>query len=328
MSLPTPLPVSAIASSGGVQSATIAASGCWHIPNGGGAANFPAIALAAPPSGGTQATAQISSLHLVCPVATGYLASGGTGYAVNDILTLAGATCTTKPQVKVTTVSSGVVTAVTGYNAGTACTSLPAEPAGWTGGSGSGFQSTNLGWSAGVSGGDTVAVTAAGSGYITPPGGSVSATSTATLQSGGSTGSVSTTVTGSFTATAAAGQIVLNSSGTSLGVNGPSGGPVLSLGASIDASGVRQSLGATYTVPANTSLVRFTQGSTVSASTVTLPTALADGQPVQFVNYAGAVTALTFSPAANGWTNGSTLAAYTGLRVRWDATAGAWYREQ
>jgi hypothetical protein len=40
------------------------------------------------------------------------------------------------------------------------------------------------------------------------------------------------------------------------------------------------------------------------------------------------VTAFTFSPAVNGWTNGSTLAANTGLRIRWDATSAAWFREQ
>jgi hypothetical protein len=113
-----------------------------------------------------------------------------------------------------------------------------------------------------------------------------------------------------------------------LGTSGASGYPVESRGAFIDASGVRVSLGSSYTVPANTSLVRFTQSSTVDSSTITLPTAIADGQPIQFVNYGGAVTALTFSPAVNGWTNGATLAAYSGLRIRWDATAAAWYREQ
>ncbi len=115
---------------------------------------------------------------------------------------------------------------------------------------------------------------------------------------------------------------------TTVGSSGAAGSAVLSAGALIDNSGVRQSLGATYTVPANTSLVRFTQGTTVSASTITLPTAIADGQSIQFVNYAGAVTSLTFSPSVNGWTNTSTFNAYSGIRVRWDATASAWYREE
>ena len=102
-----------------------------------------------------------------------------------------------------------------------------------------------------------------------------------------------------------------------------------SAGTLISSSGVRQALTTSgYTVSANTSLVRFTQTGTVASATIRLPTALADGQPIQFVNYAGAVTALTFSPAVNGWTNGSTLAVNTGLRVRWDAIAAAWYREE
>jgi hypothetical protein len=94
---------------------------------------------------------------------------------------------------------------------------------------------------------------------------------------------------------------------------------------------VRRSLadGASYSVPISASLVRFTQGSTVSSAIVVLPTGgLTDGHLVQFDNYGGAVSALTFSPAVNGWVNGSGLAAYTGLRIRWDAVLGAWYREQ
>ena len=94
------------------------------------------------------------------------------------------------------------------------------------------------------------------------------------------------------------------------------------------ASGIRVALtGAAYAVPANCSLVRFTQSATVASQTVTMPPGPADGQVVQFVNYAGAITALTFSPAINGWTAGGTLAANTGLRARWDATAAGWYRE-
>ena len=116
--------------------------------------------------------------------------------------------------------------------------------------------------------------------------------------------------------------------GLQLGVLGSTGKPVTGVGALIDGSGVRQSLGSTYTVPVNTSLVRFVQSSTVPTSTITLPIAIADGQPIQLVNYAGEVTALTFSPTVNGWTNGSALAAFTGLRVRWDATLAGWYREQ
>lgn len=101
------------------------------------------------------------------------------------------------------------------------------------------------------------------------------------------------------------------------------------VGTLIDEPGVREALTTSgYTVPAGASLVRFTQTRMVTSATIRLPTMLADGWPVQFVNYAGAVTALNFSPVVNGWKNGSTLAVNTGLRVRWDATAAAWYREE
>jgi hypothetical protein len=103
-------------------------------------------------------------------------------------------------------------------------------------------------------------------------------------------------------------------------------------GASVDGSGVRTALTTSgYTAPADTSLVRFTQSGTIASATVTPPLALADVQHIQFVQQgAGAVTALTFSPAVNGWTNGSQPSAGpgVGVRVRRDADAAAWYREQ
>lgn len=93
--------------------------------------------------------------------------------------------------------------------------------------------------------------------------------------------------------------------------------------------GVRQALtGTAYAVPADAGLVRFVQAGVVASQTVTLPSTAADGQAIQFVNYAGTVRALAFKPAVNGWPNGSALAANTGLRVRWDETAAAWQREQ
>lgn len=113
-----------------------------------------------------------------------------------------------------------------------------------------------------------------------------------------------------------------------LGVVGATGGPTTFEGATAD-TGPRMTLtGSLYLVPKNLSFVRFVQTGTVATQTIDLPTALADGQPIQMDNYAGAITALTFSPAVNGFTNGSTFAANSGLRIRWDATASAWQREQ
>lgn len=117
----------------------------------------------------------------------------------------------------------------------------------------------------------------------------------------------------------------LDSSGGRNGrAEGAAGAPVGGGGA-----GVRQDLtGTAYTVPADAGLVRFVQTGAVASQTVTLPAATADGQAIQFVNYAGPIRSLAFRPAVNGWSNGGRLAAHTGLRVRWDAAAAAWQREQ
>lgn len=165
-----------------------------------------------------------------------------------------------------------------------------------------------------------------GSGYTVTPTYAFSPTPSSPTTGGAN---ISITISGSMSLSAGNGKVAFSSAGTALGTSGINGAPVLAQGALIDSSGVRTALTTSgYTVPANTSLVRFTQTSAIASATITLPTALADGQAIQFVNYAGAVTALTFSPAVGGWTNASTLAANTGLRVRWDATAAAWYREQ
>ena len=82
------------------------------------------------------------------------------------------------------------------------------------------------------------------------------------------------------------------------------------------------------TVPAHAALVRFTQKSAVANAAVTLPEGAADGEAIQFVNYAGMVKALAFFPFVAGWRNGVSLAANTGVRIRWDAQLGNWQREQ
>jgi hypothetical protein len=81
--------------------------------------------------------------------------------------------------------------------------------------------------------------------------------------------------------------------------------------------------GTGYTVPANTSVVNFTQTATQAANTVTLPTAV-NNQQLEFDNNLGAITALTFSPAVTGWTNGTTLSASSTLRIRYLTVSSAW----
>ena len=79
------------------------------------------------------------------------ISSGGTGYTVGDILTVAGGTSTAAAQVEVTTVSSGVITGVRVFNSG-AYSANPSSPNSATGGTGSGASLTltmaDNGWTA------------------------------------------------------------------------------------------------------------------------------------------------------------------------------------
>jgi len=320
---PHDLPVAKIAPSGSVASIVPLTSGSYattyatHPWDG----TLPAITIAAPPAGGTQALAHVVSME---PQLPGAIVDGGSSCAVNDVLTLQGGTVTAgghPAQIKVLAATLGAATSV-GLTGATPqqYSAFPddAISVSWTNGVCT-VATHGITWSPRRA--DDYVVTSGGAGYVTTP--------TVTFpQTGGLIPTSTAVLTNDLTLQAQAGQVVLDAGGTTLGMPGSAGFPVLSAGALIDGSGVRQTLGASYTVPRNTSLVRFTQTSTVSASTVTLPTALADGHSIQFVNYAGAVTALTFSPAVSGWANGSTLAAYAGLRVRWDATDAAWHREQ
>lgn len=309
--LPSSLTAASIGNPGGVSAITFA-GGTYS----GGVT--PTISIAAPPSGGQQAAASVTTMILL---GCGTMTNGGTGYAVNDVLQFPGGTPIvggTAVGLKVTAVSGGAITEFTYQGIG-AFTGYSVTPTSGSliGGSGSGATLTGTVWKPSV-----VTVTAPGAGYIIPPTVTFSGT-----QGFATTGAAS--LSSSITIAAGSGQMVLTSAGTRLGTSGVTGFPVIMDSVPIDGTGIRYSLTASnYTVPQNVSLVRFTQSSVVASTTVVLPTALGDGQPLQFVNYAGAVTALTFSPIVNGWANGSTLAAYTGLRIRWDATAAAWYREQ
>ena len=116
----------------------------------------------------------------------------------------------------------------------------------------------------------------------------------------------------------------LGSSGTILGAPGAA---VTMKGPSLDGTAIRFALtGASYTVPNGVSLVRFTQTSAISAQTVLLPNAVGDTHPIEFDNYAGAISAYSFSPAVLGWINGSELPSGVSVRIRWDATDNTWHR--
>ena len=338
--LPSSLTFSQATNTGGVSGVTVTNGAhynieawCFHDGTNCQSAyahKFPTITIGSPGSGGSQATAAVTAVSFSTnTVLDGYLgdangfkpSNGGTGYSTNDVLTMQGGTCSTPPKVRVYSQSGGVITEVTASTPGS-CSVVPPEPISLSGGTGSGATLSGLTWVV-----TAAAPVAQGSGYGSVPPATFQTSSFNNVAASG-TASVSATMT----LTAGAGQLLLDTVGTKTGTSGTSGRPTISLGALIDGSGVRQALTASgYTVPANTSLVRFTETAAVTAP-ITLPAALADGQPVQFVNQgtagtAGAITA-TFSPAIQGYPNPVTVAALSGLRIRWDATAAAWEREQ
>ena len=81
------------------------------------------------------------------------IVAAGTGYTVGDVLTLDDGTATIDAQLEVTAESSGVITAVRIYNAGSNYTVVPGDPVGVTGGTGGDDATFNLtfaaiGWTA------------------------------------------------------------------------------------------------------------------------------------------------------------------------------------
>jgi hypothetical protein len=138
----------------------------------------PTVAISAPTTaGGVQATA---SANMFFTTAT--IVSGGTGYTVGDVLTFSGGTFVAAAQVTVATVSSGVITSVTGTTSGLYSVT-PANPVSVTGGSGTGATFT-VNYAV-----NTFTITNAGSGYIEQP--------TVTFSGGGGSGATAYASVGS-----------------------------------------------------------------------------------------------------------------------------------
>jgi hypothetical protein len=137
----------------------------------------PTATVSAPTTaGGVQATAtSLMGINVIGIV------SGGTGYTVGNTLTLVGGTGTVAT-LTVSTVSSGVITAVTVGSFGSYSV-VPTNPISVTGGSGSGATFTST-WAVG-----TVSVATAGSGYIEQP--------TVTFSGGGGSGAAAYATVGS-----------------------------------------------------------------------------------------------------------------------------------
>jgi hypothetical protein len=137
--------------------------------------SIPSCVISAPTTaGGVQATV---SLVMAAQSGTAVTpANGGTGYTLNDVLTVVGGTFAQVAQFTVTGVSAGVVTQVTRNNTTNFgnYTVLPTSPAATTGGTGTGC-TLNMRWEV-----VTFTITNAGSGYIEQP--------TVTFSGGGGSG--------------------------------------------------------------------------------------------------------------------------------------------
>jgi hypothetical protein len=131
----------------------------------------PTWSASAPTIAGGVAASGTTSLQLG---STPTVISGGTGYTVGDTLTFVGGTFTTVATVVVSTVSSGVITAVTNSATGVYSV-IPSNPISITGGTGTGA-TFNASW--GIA--PTLAIGTAGSGYVEQP--------TVTFSGGGGSG--------------------------------------------------------------------------------------------------------------------------------------------
>jgi hypothetical protein len=148
--------------------------------NGSGYTSIPSVAISAPTTaGGVQATATVNVF-----ANTATIGAGGTGYTVNDVLTVVGGTpAGSAATYTVTAVSGGVVTAVSALNFGSYSV-IPTSPVATTGGTGSG---ATLNLTYGISG--TFTITNAGSGYVEQP--------TVTFSGGGGSGAAAYATVGS-----------------------------------------------------------------------------------------------------------------------------------
>lgn len=148
-----------------------------------GYTSFPSVVISAPTTaGGVQATAVVGTMGNT----GGSVVSGGTGYTVNDVLTVVGGTpYSVAATLTVTAVSAGVITSVTPTNFGQ-YTALPTSPASVTGGTGSGA-TLNLTW--GIGSNPSFTITNAGSGYVEQP--------TVSFSGGGGSGAAAYATVGS-----------------------------------------------------------------------------------------------------------------------------------
>ena len=210
---------------------------------GSGYTSFPTPTVSAPTTaGGVQAVVAVTRMFN----SGATIQAGGTGYTVNDVLTVTGGTpFSVAATLTVSTVSAGVITGVSATNQST-YTALPTNPVSVTGGTGSGA-TFNLTW--GVNNGSAgYNITNAGSGYVEQP--------TVTFSGGGGSGAAAYATVG--------GNATIKGLGTNTIFNTPSGNALYLVdGASATPSGIAIRNGTTpyiYPVVSNTDLITSSNG--------------------------------------------------------------------
>jgi hypothetical protein len=164
--------------------------------SGSGYTSKPTMVISAPTTaGGVQATVSVAFMQ----PQNATIGAGGTGYTVNDVLTIVGGTPTAGAATfTVTAVSGGVITAASSTNFATYSV-LPTNPVSVTGGTGSGA-TLNIAYGLSANPG-SFTITNAGSGYVEQP--------TVTFSGGGGSGAAAYATVGS--------QTVVKSLGTTTG---------------------------------------------------------------------------------------------------------------
>ena len=156
-----------VTTAGSIASLT-ATSNAGYGGNTSGVYTFPTLAISLPDVvGGTQATASITAWGLyAAPDAAqdgGSWPPGGTGYSVNDVLTVPGGTCAPQPQIKLLTVDGNGGGLTWAKQTVGSCSVAPSMPVSLTGGTGTGATLSRVAWTP-----LTYSVTNNGTGYISP----------------------------------------------------------------------------------------------------------------------------------------------------------------
>lgn len=227
------------------------------------------------------------------PITAARVNTGGTGYGVSltgGTMTWAGANCTVNPVLTVSTNANGQIQRVTGIaTPGTCSVQPPSTATTWTPGGG-------------LSAGSGAKFTTQWFGVMTDVYLGASATGW--------------TVSGSSSYTGPAVPLLYAASAQ----NNDAAFPWES---NSSAEKIAFANGGTYYTSQDVSRI-IGSNTAIASTTIVLPVAVKDYQQMTY-QMGGAITALNFTPAVNGWTNGSASPQYASFTLRWNASNDTWY---